>query len=304
MKLNTHKLRRRLLLCPGCVSDRAPISLLGFCPLDDLPSRILRFRQRIVRFKCSIIHVPGKQLVTADSLSRASLGPENSTECDSLEKECEVYIDHLMEQLHATKTKLEHIKDLQNGDGTMRQLRVYTDRGWLVHRKAVPELLIPYWPHRADIHMADGILLKGEWIVIPAPMCREMLDKIHHGHQGMTKRRQSTTIHMVARIIHRHQGAGEKVWHMLQILYVPDRATTHNTFKCKTMAEVSCRHLSVGERTLHSNDWLFLKVANYSGEIESHLCQIQHVWGISDGQWASSPHLSFQHSRLWLQTCH
>ena len=102
-------------------------------------------------------------------------------------KECQVYIDHVMEHIPATKTKLEQIKNLQNRDGTMTQLRAYTDRGWPVQRKAVPELLLPYWPYRADIHVADGILLKGERILIPAPMRREMLERIHHGHQGMTK---------------------------------------------------------------------------------------------------------------------
>lgn len=132
------------------------ISLLGFCPLDDLTSHILRFRTVTVRKKSA--------------------------------------------KFTLTTTWNNYTQQKQNWN-IWKTCRMVTVRWWLVHRKAVPELLIPYWPHRADIHMADGILLKGEWILVPAPMCREMLDKIHHGHQGMTKCRQSTTLHMVARII-------------------------------------------------------------------------------------------------------
>ena len=81
-------------------TDHKPlISLLGTRPLDDLPPPILRFRLRMMRFTYKIIPVPGKQLVAADALSRAPLGPEDSTECDSLERECQVYIDHVMEHM-------------------------------------------------------------------------------------------------------------------------------------------------------------------------------------------------------------
>lgn len=69
-----------------------------------------------------IIHVPGKQLVAADALLRVPLGPENTTECKSLDREYKFDIDYVMELIPATKTKLNQIKDIQNRDGTMRQL--------------------------------------------------------------------------------------------------------------------------------------------------------------------------------------
>ena len=53
-------------------TDHKPlISLLGSKRLDDLPPRIIKFRLRLARIDCSIAHVPGKLLVTADALSRA-----------------------------------------------------------------------------------------------------------------------------------------------------------------------------------------------------------------------------------------
>lgn len=169
-------------------TDHKPlISLLGNRPIDDLPPRILRFRLRLLRYKYNIMYVPGKQLVTADALSRAPSGPEKSTENETLEDECRVFVDLIVQQIPATKTKLKQIQEMQNEDLTCQQLRQYTQKGWPDHQKTVSEHLVPYWSHRADIHVANGILLKGERILIPKPMQREMLERLHQGHQGMTK---------------------------------------------------------------------------------------------------------------------
>ena len=55
-------------------TDHKPlVPLLGRTHLDCLPPRILRFRLRLMRFSYSICHVPGKELYTADALSRAPL---------------------------------------------------------------------------------------------------------------------------------------------------------------------------------------------------------------------------------------
>ena len=39
--------------------------------LDDLPLRILHFRLRLMRFYCTISHIPGKLLYTVDTLIHA-----------------------------------------------------------------------------------------------------------------------------------------------------------------------------------------------------------------------------------------
>lgn len=57
--------------------------------------------------------VPGKQKVVVDALSSALLGPESTMENEPLERECEVYIDHIMEYIPATKMKLDQIRSVR-----------------------------------------------------------------------------------------------------------------------------------------------------------------------------------------------
>ena len=52
-------------------TDHKPlVSLLGHKDLNDLPIRIQRFRLRLMQYSYTISHVPGKELVIADFLSR------------------------------------------------------------------------------------------------------------------------------------------------------------------------------------------------------------------------------------------
>ena len=55
-------------------TDHKPlVPLLGSKHLDHLPPRILRFQPCLARYSYVVEHVPGKQLYTVDTLSRAPL---------------------------------------------------------------------------------------------------------------------------------------------------------------------------------------------------------------------------------------
>lgn len=137
------------------------ITLLKSRALDDVPPRIPRFRLRLLRFSFNIIHVPGKNLVTTDALSRALLPTIPTVAEQTLESECKVYIDSIVQNIPTTKTKLDQIKEAQNKNGICIRLRWFTENGWPENRKAVPENLCQYWAERADLHVADGLLMKG-----------------------------------------------------------------------------------------------------------------------------------------------
>ena len=62
-------------------TDHKPlVPLLSSKPLDTVPITVQRFRLRLMRFHSKIIHVPGKELNTADTLSRASLNSSNEND--------------------------------------------------------------------------------------------------------------------------------------------------------------------------------------------------------------------------------
>ena len=48
----------------------------------------------------------------------------------------------------------------------------------------------PYIPVSVELKVQDGVLMQGSRIMIQAPLQLEMLDRLHTGHQGITKCRE------------------------------------------------------------------------------------------------------------------
>lgn len=111
--------------------------------------------------------------MTADKLSRAPLHSPLTEEEELLEAVVKVYIDHILNNLPAMTAKL-------------KQIQRFTETGW-PNRGAIHEPLLQFWPDRSDLLITEGLLLKGKRLVIPENMRTEMLEKLHHGHQGITK---------------------------------------------------------------------------------------------------------------------
>ena len=111
-------------------TDHKPlISLLGGKFIDELPLWIQHFRMRLMKFSYGISHIPGKNLVIADTLSQAP-SPHISTADHELKTEVEAYVNAMITSLPATDTKLEEIKSAQQTDPTCKQLTQFCLNGW------------------------------------------------------------------------------------------------------------------------------------------------------------------------------
>ena len=72
------------------------VPMLSTKCLDKLPFRIQRFCMRMMRFQFSITHVPGKDLTTADALSRAPL--TQTTQADEqLTVDSDIYVSAVLQ---------------------------------------------------------------------------------------------------------------------------------------------------------------------------------------------------------------
>ena len=89
--------------------------------------------------------------------------------------------------VHFGAQKLQELKEKTGCDETLAELRDVIVTGWPSHRKGLPPSLRPYWSCRDELAVEDGLVLKGERVVIPQRMREDILQKIHEGHQGQVK---------------------------------------------------------------------------------------------------------------------
>ena len=167
-------------------TDHKPlVPLLSSKDLSQMPPRILRFRMRMMRFAPTVVHVPGKEQITADALSRAPVDGPDSQDA-TLVDNVEIFAAQTLDLLLASQKKLLEIRDAQREDAILRQVVQYVQAGWPAYIPEQP-LLRPYWSNRERFTIVDDLLLYDERLVIPVNLRMDMLNKIHHGHLGMTK---------------------------------------------------------------------------------------------------------------------
>ena len=168
-------------------TDHKPlVPLLGVKHLDCLPPRILRFRLRLDRFSYDIKHVPGKELYTADTLSRAPL-PTIPTEGTRTQEElAELCMATTISHLPASDQRLETYRQAQSSDLICQQVLKYCREGW-PDKRQIDSALKAYWPAQGELTESNGLLMYGQRMVIPKALQAETLSKLHEGHQGIVR---------------------------------------------------------------------------------------------------------------------
>ena len=168
-------------------TDHKPlVPLLSCKPLEHLPPRVVRFRLRMMRFDYSIQHVPGKLLYTADALSRATNQDAPTPDQITSQDEVESYIDAVVSHSPASRDRFQQYCDAQHSDATCSQVIAWCKTKW-PEKHAVKGDLKPYWQLREELSLYNDLLLFRDRIVVPKDLRRQTIEKIHQGHQGITR---------------------------------------------------------------------------------------------------------------------
>ena len=169
-------------------SDHKPLEAITKKQLSATPPRLQRMLLQLQKYTFTLIHKPGKEMLLADTLSCAYLEDELASQ--ELSEDLICAVNQVMSNLPVSDAKLEAIRQATASDPVMLKLKETLRLGWPANRSQIPNNLRPYWTFREELSEAQGIILKGEKIVIPSVMRKEMLAKIHTSHLGMVKCKQ------------------------------------------------------------------------------------------------------------------
>ena len=170
-RLNQYLLESTFLL----ETDHKPlVPLLSMKNLEDLPIRIQRFNLQMMRYQYDIKHIPGKELNTADFLSRSPLPNIGISE---LQEETEACINLIASHLPATDRRLTKIKEHEEKDPTLLKWKKDIQQG---RRKKKCMRF-------GDLSIHNGLMMRSNRIVIPKDLQQEVLSELHSDHLGIHK---------------------------------------------------------------------------------------------------------------------
>ena len=116
------------------------------------PPCLQRMLLRLQPYDCVIKYLPGREMVTADALSRLSALDEFEV------SDMNVKVHHL---IRITPAKMEEFKEETEKDETLLLLSRPVIQGWPDSGKKIVPALKPYWPLRDNISVEDGLILLG-----------------------------------------------------------------------------------------------------------------------------------------------
>ena len=160
------------------LSDHKPLEAIAKKPLRSAPRRLQGMLLKAQRYDIEIVYQPGTQMYLADTLSRAFL---NSSENSQGEFERV----NAVKFLTIPENRLEHIKRSTDEDEVLQQLKTVIQQGWLDTKEQLTPTIAVYFGYRDELSVYNGLVFKGERLIIPKPMRKEMKQELHSSHIGI-----------------------------------------------------------------------------------------------------------------------
>ena len=157
-------------------TDHKPLQVIFLKPLYQAPQRLQRILLSLQRYDLKVTYKPGKEIFISDCLSRAYL---DETMEDLSSKELTI---NLLTYLPVSEEKRKVIQEETKQDSEMNQLRKVVEQDWPEKQEKIPKEIKPYWNFRDEKTCMDGMLFKGDQLIVPAKLRPEMLQKIHEAH--------------------------------------------------------------------------------------------------------------------------
>ena len=169
------------------ITDHKPlVPLINSKDLDAVPVRCQRLLMRLMRFNAKAEYAPGKTLVIADALSRSPLKERDS----STEAVIACHVNAVTHSWPVSQSKLDRIRTATQEDSQLQRVRKLIRDGWPKRVSSTSHSVRDYYMMRDSLSECEGLITLGCRIVIPQTLRQEVLDRIHEGHQSLSKCRE------------------------------------------------------------------------------------------------------------------
>lgn len=234
-------------------TDHRPLISIFSKPLVKTPPRLQRMLLKLQPYHFKLVYKPGKELKIADALSRAYINEEYE-----FNKDIDLHICSLIKNLPVSDSKIEKIRQITKNDDHLQKLVKLISYGFPSNKNNLQDEMKIYWTYRDELTFVDGLIFKGDKILIPKELREDTLKQLHIGHMGKEKMKNR------ARELIFWPGLS------LQIDNLSDSCKTCNLYRKQNVKEPLINHdiptepwIKVGLDLFHFNNKNYLIVVDY-----------------------------------------
>ena len=145
---------------------------------------------RTQKFEYTVEYKKGSQMYIADTLSRGvkpstTVGSQKREDVFLTECEKEVESVNMAYMVSVSGERMDEIREKTKDDNDLVSIMRYIQNGWPISRKSLPVEIQMYFTFREELSVQNGIIFKGERVVIPTSMRTKIIGLIHLSHTGV-----------------------------------------------------------------------------------------------------------------------
>ena len=149
-------------------SDHKPLENIQNKNIAQAPARLQRMLLRLQPYDAQILYKPGKEMRIPDYLSRTQ-----PTQGEEIELNLTIHT------VDITVQKQIELQEATEEDEELKIRKQVIVNGWPEDVKDTPKLIRNYWSMKDCLSVQNGLMTKGECIVIPKSMQNTVLKRIH-----------------------------------------------------------------------------------------------------------------------------
>ena len=157
------------------VTDHKPLVAISNKSLSKAPKRLQTLLLRAQKYTFDLSWSPVTEIPVADALSRAPV-----------HKPCEEELIHCVTENGLRDERMQQIRDATATYQSLTILGAIILKGWPNHKDGIPMEALPYFNYRDELTIQDGIIYRGERIVVPKALRQDMKNRVHAGHLCIT----------------------------------------------------------------------------------------------------------------------
>ena len=175
-------------------SDHLPLQSIFKKSMLEASKRLHRMILSVQRYDIKVVYKPGSEQLVADMLSRVPSERKRITEMTKEQTFQTTIEDTIAEEVDAIdpqeyvnigEPRIALIRRATATDHTLQQLLLTVMSGWPEHKHLLTPDWKIYWTFRDVIAAHNGILYKGDRMIIPKQVQKNMLSRLHSSHQGV-----------------------------------------------------------------------------------------------------------------------
>ena len=168
-------------------SDHKPLEMIAKKSLQEAPKCLQRMLLRLQQYDVTINYQQGKNMHIADTLSRAYLS-ETEENLEVLRFHEELENLNMVQNLPVPDEAKNAIRVETSKDEDLQALVQVVQKSWPEMKAALPAPVKPYFQLRDELSVQDGVLFRGNRVIIPRSMRADAQEDtpVAHWHQWLS----------------------------------------------------------------------------------------------------------------------